>query len=333
LALSRRGSRAPARSNVAVVKAAQAALDPWSFGCGRFALAALAFAPALPRAARSPHLRAASAELGLLAAAGYAAQAWGLTATSASHCAFISAFTVILVPLFAASGLLGRPGAVPQRTWAAAAAAVAGVAVLELGAAGSGEAAAAATTGLVGDAASLLAAALFAAQLVRTEHHAARLSAEEADSAPGEPSPAMALVAGQLATLAACFAAAAGVSAALASPGDGDAVAAAASSSASAFEAVQALPWAAWLFTGLVSTAGTLWLELEALRDVSAPDAALVYATEPVWGAAVAAAALGERWAGATWAGAALIVGGSLYGQLPAQEGPPPPQEEDGATR
>jgi drug/metabolite transporter (DMT)-like permease len=119
-------------------------------------------------------------------------------------------------------------------------------------------------------------------------------------------------VAGQLATLAACFAAAAGVSAAL-NPAD----------SAAAFASldIASLPWGAWLFTGLVSTAGTLWLEVEALRDVSAPDAALVYATEPVWGAAFAAAALGERWAGATWAGAALIVGGSLFGQLPFGKG------------
>ncbi len=296
---------------MAVVKAAQASLDPWSFGAGRFALAALAFAPALPRALRSPSLRSASAELGLLAAAGYAAQGWGLTATSASHCAFISAFTVILVPVIAASGALGPRGAVPPRTWAAAAIAVAGVAVLELTAGGSNEAA----SSLGGDAASLLAAALFAAQLVRTEHHAARLGADEdAADTPGEPSAAMALVAGQLATLAACFAAGAIASAALAPPDIAD------WSVNDVIEAARALPWAAWVFTGLVSTAGTLWLEIEALRDVSAPDAALVYATEPVWGAAVAAVALGERWAGPTWAGAALIVAGSLYGQLPAAQ-------------
>jgi drug/metabolite transporter (DMT)-like permease len=327
-------------SNVAVVKAAQAALDPWSFGAGRFALAALAFAPALPRALRSPRLRTASAELGLLAAsgacalrrdgqlrvacsrsraraipmrAGYAAQGWGLTATSASHTAFLSAFTVILVPVIAASGVLGTRGEVPQRTWAAAAVAIAGMAVLELGAAAAGAGEGAATS-LAGDAASLLAAALFAAQLVRTEHHAALLGTDEAEaSLPGEASPAMALVAGQLATLAACFAAGAAVTAAW-SP-------APQALQLPSVEGLASLPWGAWLFTGLVSTAGTLWLELEALRDVSAPDAALVYATEPVWGAAVAAAVLGERWAGPTWLGAALIVGGSVYGQLPAAEG------------
>ena len=298
-----------------MVKAAQAALDPWSFGAGRFALAALAFAPALPRALRSPRLRTASAELGLLAAAGYAAQGWGLTATSASHTAFLSAFTVILVPVIAASGVLGARGEVPQRTWAAAAVAIAGMAVLELGAAaaGAGEASGGAATTLAGDAASLLAAALFAAQLVRTEHHAALLTADEAEACePGEASPAMALVAGQLATLAACFAAGAAVTAAC-SPAPH-------ALPAVSLDALAALPWGAWLFTGLVSTAGTLWLELEALRDVSAPDAALVYATEPVWGAAVAAAVLGERWAGPTWLGVALIVGGSVYGQLPGAE-------------
>lgn len=48
---------------------------------------------------------------------------------------------------------------------------------------------------------------------------------------------------------------------------------------------------------------------------MSSPDAALVYATEPVWGAAAAASLLGERWGGAAWAGAALILAGSVYGQ------------------
>ena len=309
---------------MAVVKAAQASLaDPWLFGCGRFALAALAFSPALPALARRPALAAASAELGLLAAAGYAAQAWGLVHTTASHTAFISAFTVVLVPLLAATGALGPAAPVSRKTWVAAAIAFAGIAVLEHGGVGSEAGAAAdvaagallwgwAPEGLAGDAASLASAALFAAQLVRTERHAATLTptatSADATSAASGVSPGAALVAGQLATLAAVFAALAAASSATSSP------------ATSAALDVASLPWAAWLFTGLVSTAGTLWLEVEALRDVSAPDAALVYATEPVWGAAVAAALLGERWAGATWAGAAMIVGGALFGQLPGGE-------------
>jgi drug/metabolite transporter (DMT)-like permease len=360
---------------VAVVKAAQSALDPWSFGCGRFALAALAFAPALPAAAARPALAAASVELGLLAAAGYAAQAWGLTATTASHTAFISAFTVVLVPLLAASGRLGPAAALPRRTWTATAIAFAGIAVLELcggggeGAAGGGVADVASVDAALslfggawvlpraaaGDAASFVAAALFAAQLVRTEHHAAALGREDAATAaaaaaaaaasaaaasaaassdghalpllpppppppPSGPSSATALVAGQLATLAAVFAAAAGASAALSPTTAASLTDALHSTPAEWGAAVASLPWGAWLFTGLISTAGTLWLEVEALRDVSAPDAALVYATEPVWGAAVAALALGERWEGPTWAGAALIVGGSLFGQLPERK-------------
>ena len=116
----------------------------------------------------------------------------------------------------------------------------------------------------------------------------------------------------QLATLALCFAAAAAYQL-LTSPH------APGSPPSPPFE-FASLPWGAWLFTGLVSTAGSLWAELEALRDVSAPDAALVYSAEPLWGATAAATLLGERWSSATWVGAALILAASLYGQSGAAE-------------
>lgn len=82
---------------------------------------------------------------------------------------------------------------------------------------------------------------------------------------------------------------------------------------ASAF--AQALPWRDILWTGLISTAGTLWIEVEALRSVSSTDAALVYTTEPVWGAVLSWALLGEILTGSSYAGAALILCGSIIGQ------------------
>lgn len=250
------------------------------------------------------------------------------------------------MPLLA--GLGGA--AVPPRTWAATAVALSGLAAMELlpalaPAAGAVVAAGAAPhgegAGLAGDAASVLSASFFALQLVRTQHHSARLAGAEADSgsdsasasasgsdlgpgsdAEGESGAgfAPALVAAQLFTLALLFALAAAVQhlsdASSAAPHAAPpSAAAAASASAAILAALPSLPWAAWLFTGLVSTAGPLWAETEALRVVSAPDAALVYSAEPVWGAAAAAALLGERWSGATWLGAALILSASVYGQ------------------
>jgi len=281
-------------SNVAIIKAAQdsLAVDPLHFAAGRFFLAALAFSPFLPVALARPRLRAASLELGVLSALGYGCQAYALTLTSAGHVAFLGAFTVLGVPLLTAWGGLSRtPRPVPPRTWGAIALALAGVAVLEAPSGGTIHLDAA----LLGDVFALVSAALFAAQLVRTERYAGARGFGPTEAGP--------LVAGQLATLALLFGGATAARGGLHVP-DGTELA--------------ALPWLPLVWTGLVSTAGSLWLEVTALRDVSAPDAALVYATEPVWGAAIATVLLGETWTAATVLGAALIVGGSLAGQLGA---------------
>ncbi len=79
--------------------------------------------------------------------------------------------------------------------------------------------------------------------------------------------------------------------------------------------AAAALPWAALAFMGLGTTAFTLWVEMHALKDVSAPLAALIYTAEPLWGALFAWVLLGERWGPTGWAGAALIIGSSLAAQ------------------
>lgn len=64
-------------------------------------------------------------------------------------------------------------------------------------------------------------------------------------------------------------------------------------------------------------TAWTIDAEAKALRHVSASTAALIYSSEPLWGAAFAAAFLGERFEGAKgWIGASLVVGASLVAQV-----------------
>ena len=55
-----------------------------------------------------------------------------------------------------------------------------------------------------------------------------------------------------------------------------------------------------------------LLLELWAMKYVTSIDAAIVYSLEPVLGAGMAWAFLGERWGPLGWVGAAMIVGSSL---------------------
>ena len=49
---------------------------------------------------------------------------------------------------------------------------------------------------------------------------------------------------------------------------------------------------------------------------VSAPLAALIYTSEPLWGASLAWIVLGERWGLQGWVGAAIILSSSLFAQL-----------------
>ena len=118
-----------------------------------------------------------------------------------------------------------------------------------------------------------------------------------------------ALVALQLAVLA-------GTSMALAIPEASDAFAAAGGTLAGAADAAAGLPWLDILFMGVGTTALTLWIEMDSLKEVSAPLAALIYSAEPLWGAGFAWVLLGERWGTQGWIGAALIVAASIASQL-----------------
>jgi drug/metabolite transporter (DMT)-like permease len=80
------------------------------------------------------------------------------------------------------------------------------------------------------------------------------------------------------------------------------------------------LPWPVLVYMGLATTAFTLWVEINALKDVSAPLAALIYTTEPLWGALFAWTLLGEHWGATGWVGAFLIVTASLGSQLGTKE-------------
>jgi len=111
----------------AVVKGALADSGPLTFLALRFGLAAVAVLPALRRAggtfAASPWVTAC----GVALFAGYAFQTAGLATTTPARAAFITALSVVLVPL--AEPLLGI-SAFSARAWAGAGLALAGLAVL-----------------------------------------------------------------------------------------------------------------------------------------------------------------------------------------------------------
>lgn len=277
-------------SNMALLKLSEGAggMEPELFTACRFLLAAAVLAPAgLGRALADRATAAAGLELGLWGAAGYATQAMALLTADSSRVSFLSAFTVITVPLLA--GLFGKK--VPAATWPCAGLAIAGVALLENGGAPLG----------VGDAWALASAAAFGVHILRSEHYSHLFA---------DPLPVISLQMVTTAAVCTTWAAAQG-----ALPGDAAALA----------ELVQHLPHCLpeLLYTGLVTTALSLWLEIKALENVSATEAALIYASEPMWGAAFAWVLLGERWGAMGWAGAALIVAGSclssVLGDMDAQ--------------
>jgi drug/metabolite transporter (DMT)-like permease len=72
----------------------------------------------------------------------------------------------------------------------------------------------------------------------------------------------------------------------------------------------------ALVWTGVVTTALTVYMETLALKTLSAADTTLILSTEPLWGAAFAAVIMGEQFGNAAVAGGALIVMGCLVSNL-----------------
>jgi drug/metabolite transporter (DMT)-like permease len=264
----------------------------------RFSLAAVAFTPFLIKGWQDKRIRDAGLEVGMWTALGYLAQAGALFLTPASRASLLSTFTVIAVPCLA--GLTGEK--VKPLVWACGIAALVGTTLLEQG---GGE------PPNAGDLLSILSALFFAVQIFRTEK-TSRLLPE------GSNLPYMAII---LATVAAASCG----SAAIVHWQD----------AAAAFGGLQhmwdtaldalgpsdtpvskAQPLFELIYTSFCSTDLVLLIELIALQTVSSTEAALIYSLEPVSGAAMAYAFLGERWGPMGWAGAAVILAASLACQL-----------------
>ena len=251
------------------------------------------------------------AELGLLNAAGTAFQAFGLERTSATRAGFLLSTINVLVPLGAAA--TGQK--VTPKVFLGVALASVGVYVSETSGlenpfasdASSRDAvvAAAAASELdfgAGDACCLAAAALYSAFTVRLGTYAARLDAAELSAAKA------------LAMTALCvawwgFERAAGASAD-GSPASVSVLWSGASSGLVGASSVAV--WGAVAYSALAPGALANVLQTRGQSTVPAAEAQLIFATTPVFNAALAAMALGETATTNTLVGGALILAASL---------------------
>ncbi len=91
----------------------------------------------------------------------------------------------------------------------------------------------------------------------------------------------------------------------------------------------QSLDWGSLLYLSLLATALTVWLQTWGQRRVSAVEASILFALEPLWAALFAFVILGERFGLQGWLGAGLILSALLLSQaLPARS---PQQPRDPA--
>jgi drug/metabolite transporter (DMT)-like permease len=74
--------------------------------------------------------------------------------------------------------------------------------------------------------------------------------------------------------------------------------------------------WFALFWTGVITTAMTVYMETLALKTLSAAETTLIFSSEPVSGAAFAAVVMGERFGPSAIVGSLLILSGCLFSNL-----------------
>lgn len=269
-----------------MVKEALASTGPLAFLALRFAFAAALMEPFLRprRGGGLPVGRStarAGAALGVALFAGYAFQTVGLQFTTPARAAFITGISVVLVPLLSAFGLRR---AVVRGVWAGVALAAVGLALLSLGPdlLRGGPLLSAATA--LGDLIVFGCAVAFAVQIVLVGEFAPRHDVA-------------ALTAYQLLVAAAL---AIGFTVLFERP-------------------TPAGLWAnlpAAAFTGAVATVLAFVIQARAQRFTTPTRTALVFSTEPVFGALAAFLLVGEVLAPLALLGCALILAGMVVAQL-----------------
>lgn len=230
----------------------------------------------------------AGMEVGFWTSLGYVAQAVGLETIDASKSAFICSLAVVFVPLL--DCLTGKK--LSLKKFFGIFMAVSGVGLLELGGSlFSVETETALPALSSGDYLSFLQPIAFGIGFWRMENSAEKYPNETARLTSAQ------LFAVGLASFAYCFS---GIGET--PPNLSDFV--------GWITDAQILSALAW--TGLVSTALTIFMETLALKTVSAAEATLILSTEPIWGSAWAALFVGEQLGIEAGLGAALILGGCL---------------------
>jgi len=257
-----------------VIKDTVASMSPSVLIVGRFGLAALVLLPLVIRE-RDRDTWRAGLDLGFWLWLGYVTQAQGLVYTSASRSSFITAVSVVLVPVFA--GLLGRRMGWP--TWLAACLAFVGVGLMSYDG----------SQPNLGDAWTAVTAVSYAIYILRLEGYARR----------HEPWSLTVTQLWGVVPFALAWLAAEATFGHLAVPTDG------------------AVPWLAVAYLALVSTVLTTWLMIVGQQSVSAPEAAVIYSSEPLWASSFAFVLLGERFGPKGVLGGALIIAAILVSQLP----------------
>jgi len=226
-------------------------------------------------------------EVGLWNTIGYISQAIGLESTPASTSAFICSLAVVTVPVL--DFLSGKK--ILPREVTGAFLAILGIAFLEMDGLQVGDAFQLSS----GDLFSLVQPLAFGAGFWRMEHYMRKF-----------PTEAMKLTASQLAVI--------GVSSIMSflitSGGDIPDVS-------------QVITWlsnptiiGAICWTGLITTALTVYMETLALKTLSAAETTMLFSTEPIFAAISASLLLGESFGTGGYAGAALVLAGCLFSNI-----------------
>ena len=284
-------------TNFAAVKQLDHSLPPSLSASLRFGLASMAAMTVLWdvrawdwESAELRSLQKVSIEVGAANALGYVSQSVGLQDVDASLSAFVCSLAVVVVPVLDA--VVDRK-ATAARTWQAAALAAAGVALLSVNSMGhSVDGPHGAVHGLLF---TLVQPLAFGYGFYRTEKALAAVP-DSHDLTKAS----LACGAMQLLTVKAV--------ADVWLLSDQWGAAADAFPDALALLAEPPAVFGAVVWTGLVTTFGTVLVETLALSEISAQESTVLFSTEPLWGAGFASLALGERLDEYSAAGGVMIV-------------------------
>lgn len=252
----------------------------------------------------------AGLELGGFVFLANVSQVLGLEQTSASRAAFLNQLQTVVVPILA--GALGLQ-AISNRTWASSAIAVSGVALLSL------DKSHGSVSSLTGDGLEVVSAFFFSAYILRLGNYANKVRAP----------PLVATKIVVQALLSICWVTASSllsashhVSANYAPGGRMVPVGGVLGTGWTTAEVAVNVGVVVW--TGLFVSALSGYIQTKGQTAVKPSDAAVIFATQPLFAAALSALVLGEGFGPKGIAGGVLILGATILSSLGEDEAPPP---------